>query len=226
MRPFLASLTLAATVLLGPAVASAQVHWDAGVSVGIAKRFLADKAGGDAMFGPVLDVQGHVAVIPLLRVGAYVHGELSDTESIAPPRNLFAGGLHVRVLSPWPHGAWRAWLGLGFGYAAAYAPSYVQRIAPLPDPVRPPGPYDAKVEGSGGGSFDVPLGVGLAWRPRKPWQLFAELGSRFGFAFSGTLYGEGGGRPAYEPTLGPLAIAPEGKDVFALFLTIGAAVDM
>jgi hypothetical protein len=225
MRRLLACSTLASAVALAPTEAAAQVHWDASLSAGVAKRFLSDKpaGGGDAMFGPVLDLQAHLALLPLLRVGGYAHGEISDTQSAAPPRDMFAGGVHARVLSPWPHGVWRLWLGLGFGYAAVHAPGYTQTVTLPPDPLRPSGPTTATVASSGGGFFDVPLSVGVAWRPRKPWQLFAELGSRFGFAFSGTLYGENGGRATNDPTI---VIAPEGKDVFALFLTLGAAVDM
>jgi hypothetical protein len=218
-------LPLAAGLALAPRDAGAQVHWDAALSAGVAKRFLSEKppGGGDAMFGPVLDLQGHVALLPLVRVGAYAHGEISPTESVAPARLLFSGGVHARIHSPWPHGAWRLWLGAGFGYAAAHAPGYTQTVTLPPDPLRPSGSVTVSVAPSGGGFFDVPVSIGVAWRPRKPFQLFAELGSRFGFAFSGSLYGENGGRATNDPTI---VIASEGKDVFALFLTLGVAVDM
>ena len=82
------------------------------------------------------------------------------------------------------------------------------------------------VESAGGGFLEVPLSFGVGRRLRKPFILFAELSARFGFAFSGSLYGGGDGRSAvFTDTNVPATIDSEGTDVFALTLAVGIGFD-
>lgn len=216
----------------GTREAVAQVHWDLGVHGGVAKRFLTDRTcvpGApcqDASFGPIVGVQAHVALIPFVRAGAYAQFEVSPLDG-APSisRNLYAFGLEGKVFSPWPRGDARLWLTLGVGYVAAYAPSYPIVLYPQPDPIGR-GSYPVTVDGSGGGFLEVPLGLGVSYRLRKPLVLYAVLLGRFGGGFWGTLYGENGGRNFASPLLGRGAIAPAGSDFFSLGLAAGVGLDL
>jgi hypothetical protein len=199
-----ASLTLLALpLLLTAGVAEAQVHWDASAEAGLMKRFA---TGGDARapepgFGPSLELQGHVALVPMIRIGAYLASDLSPAGAEGP-RFFWAGGLHVRVSPPllaWP---WRTWVFAGFGHA------YTRDLS----------------AGLPGGLFDVPVGLGLGRKLTRRWMVFTELGARLGFAFDGPMYDPAaatilglGGPPGSRPFVG--------RDVFALSLSMGLSLD-
>ena len=230
MRRFVATL-VALFALLGARRAEAQVHWDIGVHGGVAKRFLTDKTcvvGApcrDAFFGPVVGLQAHLALIPFVRAGVYGSFEVSPLDGgPAAARNMFAFGAQAKVMSPWPRDDWRMWLTLGVGYVATYAPSYTITLRPNPDPGGK-GSYPAIVDGGGGGFIEVPVGLGVSYRLRKPLMVYAELLGRFGGGFWGTVYGEHGGRAATSP-LGPTTIAPAGSDFFSLGLVVGVGLDI
>ena len=211
--------------------ARAQQHWDLGVHGGVAKRFLTDRpcvsgfACQDASFGPVVGVQAHLALIPFLRAGVYGSFEVSPVEGNYAARNMFAFGAQAKVMSPWPRDDWRLWLTLGVGYVTAYGPSFSITLRPQPDP-NGQGSYPTPVDGGGGGFLEVPIGVGVSYKLRKPFVLYAELLSRFGGGFWGTLYGENGGRAARNPILGTTTIAAPGSDFFSLGLVVGVGLDM
>jgi hypothetical protein len=144
--------------------AGAQVHYDVGVLGGFQQRFLVDAPKEVLAEGGSLMIDGHVAVFPLLRVGGWVTGEVSKVLDASDPRGIFSGGVRVKVVSPWPRGVWRFWLGTGFG-------------------------YDGLVTtGAGGGFFEVPAIVGASYRIRKPFVFLMELQGRFGFGFWGSYY--------------------------------------
>ena len=187
-------------------LAAAQVHWDTGAQAGVTKRFV---AGGDAGapapgFGPSIELQGHVALVPMVRVGAYLGTDLSPA---APEglRTFWDGGLHVRLsppLLPWP---WRTWLFTGFGY------SFAEDLGDhLP-----------------GGLLEVPVGLGIGRKVSRHSLLFVELGGRIGFGFYGRMYD----RSAVESS-GMAAESGEtrsgayvGKDTFALSLSVGLSLE-
>jgi hypothetical protein len=124
----------------------------------------APKAKSVVAEGGALTLDGHVAVFPLLRVGAWVTGEVSKPLDGDAAREIISGGLRVKIVPPWPRGVWRMWLGTGFG-------------------------YDGLVTGgAGGGFFEVPAIFGASYRIRKPWVFLMELGTRFGFGFWGSYY--------------------------------------
>jgi hypothetical protein len=184
-------------------VASAQVHWDAGAQAGVTKRFA---AGGDAGapspgFGPSLELQGHVALLPMVRLGVYLGTDLSPA---APDglRTFWDGGLHLRLtppLAPWP---WRTWLFTGFGYAFA-------------DDLGP---------GLPGGMLEVPVGLGLGRKVGSHALFFVELGARIGFGFYGRMYDRSAVETSGESGQSP-GSAYVGQDTFALSLSVGLSLE-
>ena len=215
MKRALASAIVATSPLLASS-AAAQVHADLGLSAGASQRVLSGASAGGATPGAVAELTTHFALAPMVRLGGYLHGELAPTNDLVAPKRMLAGGARLKFAPPWPSGDVRAYLALGAGYVGAYSPAYTQPLAGKP----------ASVDSAGGGFVEVPLSVGLAWRVRKPWTLFAELGARFGFAFSGSLYGDNGTRGALLSDGTPAGIAQTGADVFCASLSLGVAVDL
>lgn len=217
---------LVATLLFTTA-ARAQLHWDASAQAGVEKRFLGARppGGKDAGFGPALQLAGHLAFLPLVRLGAYVGHDISPLGGDSSARDLTWAGARVKVMSPWPRGSMRLWLFFGFGYDGVY-----QRSTSAPRNF--PGPTsmpvvrdDAVVHGAGGGFFEVPYGIGASYKLRKPWELSAELGARSGFGFIGSAYEAPGPRvsSAGRPDSNAL---PAGNDRFGISLTVGVLVDL
>jgi hypothetical protein len=167
------------------------------------KRFATGGASGAPTpgFGPSLELQGHVALVPMVRLGAYLSTDLSPVSTDGEgPRTFWEGGLHVRVSPPlvaWP---WRVWLFTGFGYAIT---------------------YDVGTHLSGG-MLDVPVGLGLGRKLTRHTLLFTELGARFGFGFSGPMY-TSGSAPARSEAGGGTAYV--GNDAVALSLSVGLSLE-
>ncbi|MFO0676923.1 MAG: hypothetical protein U0169_10330 [Polyangiaceae bacterium] len=105
----------------------------------------------------------HLAVLPFVRGGAYVTYDASKTAN-GDFRHFVAGGLRAKLVSPFPERPFRTWLFLGTGYTRAF------------DSV------------ASGGFVEIPVGVGISYEIRKPYQLSLELGGRFGFGFHGAAY--------------------------------------
>jgi hypothetical protein len=216
---------VACSILLGlsllPRAAEAQIHGDVALEGGVEKRFLRARpiSGQDAGFGPTFELSARVAVVPLLRAGVYVSHDISPVAG-ADAREITSAGLSLRLMSPWPRGASRIWVAAGFGYATAYAPSYVEMV--------PTGPSGANVSatasGTSGGFFEVPLGVGASLGLTRGWELLAEAGARIGFGFVGSMYNQG-------PTVVSLASMPQaqhaaGDDSLGVFLVVGLAYEL
>lgn len=212
---------LAAALVLSWREASAQLHWDASAQVGVMKRFLVERppGSGDAGFGPAAQLTGHVALIPLVHLGAYAGYDLSPSSGAASPRHIASGGARVKGAFPLLGRGWRTWAFFGFGYAGMYARSYSTTLS-----LRGGGggvePRLARVEGAGGGFFEVPFGVGVSYKVRPPWSLSAELGSRVGFGHVGSAYREPGPR-ATIPGYPDQSAAPAGLDRMAITLMVG-----
>ena len=226
-RVVVVAVAVIAALLFHAAPAAAQLHWDASAQVGAMKRELGSRPSGgrDAGFGPVAELEAHVALIPLVRLGAYVGHDISPIYGDSSARDLTWGGLHAKIMSPWPRGKLRAWLFTGFGYAGVYARSTAApRIYPGPAGV-PAVSSDAVVQGSHGGFFDVPFGIGASYKLRKPFELCAELGMHAGFGFRGRVYREPG--PLVTSPVQPESHAlPAGNDGFGIGLTVGVLVDL
>jgi hypothetical protein len=231
MRVLCARTALTAALLVFAERAAAQptpVHWDLGAEAGVMKRFTnsADASAPNPGFGPAFEIHGHVALVPTLRVGAYVAYDISPASGIAS-REFLSGGLRLRFLPPWPGGRIRSWLFAGAGYVASYAPSYASTVSNV-NPGTPP--TAVRVEGVGGGYVEVPLGIGMSYKVRKPWELFAELGTRLGFAFGGSMYDDNGAPASCATPNCPLTGRPAlfpfvGQDSLAVYLSIGVSLE-
>ena len=109
-------------MLLVATPAQAQLHWDASAQVGAMKRVLGNRPSGgdDTLWGPAGQLTGHIALLPLVRVGAYFGHDISPFDGKASARDITWGGLRAKIMSPWPRGDGRVWLFFGFGYAGVY----------------------------------------------------------------------------------------------------------
>jgi hypothetical protein len=177
--------------------ARAQLHWDASAQAGVSRRFLAQSVSGeDPSFGPVGQLAGHVALLPLVRAGAYAGVERSPLGSSG--RNIGFAGARAKGIIPGLQGPVRAWVFAGVGYARAYGESRIggtqPRLAPIP--------------GAWGGFLEVPFGLGASYTFFKPWAIVVELGARVGVAHGGALYD-----------------GPDGLDRFGLGLLVGILYD-
>ena len=197
-----------------------QLHWDAGINAGAQRRILTSGAG-DGGIGPMVGLEAHIALIPLVRVGAYVTEEIAPTDDGAAARKITAGGIHAKGISPWPRGNFRGWIFAGLGYAGVYAPSYHRTLHISPDGTSSPLPRDTLVTGAGGSFFDVPVGIGASYKVRKPWEISLQVGARFGFGFTGSVYE---GRAALPAGSAQQILAPLGSDTVAVFMTLGVSL--
>ena len=204
---------------VGPA-ASAQLKGDVGAKIGIQKRMLGERppGGADAGIGPVLQAQGHLALLPFVRVGAYFGHEVSPSSPAAARRMTF-GGLRVKVLPPWPRGRLRAWLFVGTGLVGVYAPSYRTDVT-LRTPGQPSEVREVLIGGSGGHFFEIPFGLGASYRLRRPYEIFTELSVRPGIGHQGSVY-EAPGRAFVADGFGQNRLEPAGVDRWAVGLSVG-----
>jgi len=225
-RRVLTALAVALPLALVASPAGAQVHWDASAQVGFMKRNLVDRptgsVGQDASFGPAGQLTGHVALFPLVRLGAYLGHDISPFAGDASARDITWGGLRAKIMSPWPRGDARVWLFFGFGYAGVYQRS-TSTTAAFPDAT---GAVSVQrvVHGAGGGFFEIPFGLGASYKLRKPWELCMELGGRAGFGHSGSVYEAPGPRRTGES--GESHVPPAGIDRFGIGMTFGVLLDL
>lgn len=212
-RAHLLAVVVAGASLLVATSARAQLHWDAAAEAGINKRVLTSRptGGRDAGFGPIGQLSAHVALFPLIRVGGYLGHDISPMNGDLSARDLTWGGLRAKIMSPWPRGAFRTWLFVGFGYEGVYARS--STIG------------SATVQGAGGGFFEVPFGLGASYTFWKPYALTTNLGMRVGFGHSGSVY-ESPGPELSVPGQPNGNVAPSGTDRFAIGLTVGILFDL
>ena len=211
-------------VLGGEHLAAAQTRWDASVMIGVGKRFLTD-AYAQPGFGPAATVVGHVAVIPLLRVGPYLAYDASPLGD-GPSRRFYSLGARAKIQAPWATARVHGWGFVGAGYTAVYGPSEERTlsVASLGEVATGPKvPTPVSVGGAGGGLVEIPVGVGIGYRLRRPWEVLFELSGRFGFGFGGSLYR---GRDAVSDVNGTQVLAPVGRDTVGLFLTGGIGLDL
>lgn len=105
------------------------------------------------------------------------------------------------------------------------APSYHQSF-PLPNPATAQiQNQDATIASAGGNFFEIPFGIGGAWRARSPLEFIVELSGRAGLGFSGSYY-DPNGRVGASALTNPIVVSRVGNDVFGLFLTAGLGIDL
>lgn len=184
-----------------------QVHWDAGLGVGVMQRATSggDRAAPTPLPGPVAEAHAHVALLPMLRAGPYVSHDISPVDG-RPARQMTEAGLRFKLTPPLVRLPWRVWAFAGLGYARTYMPSYVPSGALPAERIR-------EVEG---GILDSPFGIGAGVKVRGPWFFFGELGARASWVFAGSMY-----RAAPCPCDAPYL----GDDSFAATLTIGVSLE-
>jgi hypothetical protein len=174
--------------------ARAQTHWDVGAQVGVTER-VATAAGAPARSpGPAVEVHGHIAVYPMVRVGAYGTFDLSPTSGW-PDRTVYAAGGRIKVSPPWLPAAWHLWAFLGVGFADAVIPRW----------------------GLSTSTVEIPAGIGLGRKLSGPWELCAELSARLDVA--GLSWH--GGPPPGPPVSADNA---SGGDVLAVSLSVGVSL--
>jgi hypothetical protein len=209
--------------------AKAQLHYDVGVEPGVMRRILLARGNDgtntlpDASFGPMFELHGHVAILPLLRAGLYVSHDVSSELSA---RQLTSFGVRAKITPPLLCGPWRTWAFLGLGYTLAYAPSYQHDYI-----VAGPQPTTVNVDGTSGAFFEVPVGIGLGYKLSKAWELTAELGAKIGFDSTGDLYCGSAdpnctGATGTAPNSPGLTFSAPGQDRLAVYLAVGVSLDL
>jgi hypothetical protein len=196
----------------GEGGSSGVVRWDVAAEAGAWQRFVRGGEPGAPRpgVGPGAALLVHVALVPMVRVGAYVAYDLSPIEGRSP-REYLEGGLRLKVTPPIFGPPWRAWIYTGVGAAWSYQPSYTVAPAPM---APTPTPASDVLPGAAGGLLELPFGVGLGYRLRKEWTVFAELGGR------ASLLAWGGMEQA------PVCLCRDafvGKDSFAVGLSVGVS---
>jgi hypothetical protein len=204
--------------------AAAQVRWDASGSVGPSGRFLVSRGPGsdDAGVGGRLELKGHVAVMPFLRLGAGTYAELSP-QGDAGARRMFGVGLRAKILLPLSVQRFRFFMGTGANYVGVMAPSFETELFAASGTGVLGGPaikQKVEIAEAGGSFFEIPLLFATTYKVTPELQLLGELGGSVGFLSSGSYYDENG--RAFRTELGAInTVAPAGYDRFALFLSVG-----
>ncbi len=206
----------------------ANIHWDASLQAGGAARVFSNSVSGGipGTIGPVVGLEADVALVPLLRLGVYGDFEYADTTEPSFSSVVSFGG-RVKLMLPGNRRNVHLWLFSGFGGVVWKAPAYN-----LLDETSQSGSGLATIQtatAATGYFLEVPLGIGLGWRVRRPWEVVAELQGRFGFDMSGSYFtpDDGTGTGTTRPTTagaGTGAIAT-GNDVVGFLLTVGIGFD-
>jgi hypothetical protein len=206
---------------LSPRAAAAQVNSDVGLSAGVMKRITTGSEANDPGFGPAAQLQAHVAVLPMLRVGLYAAWDMSPMPSYGT-RNFYEGGIHARLTPPLLSAPWKTYLYAGFGAGYARQDGYSQT--------------GTQYSSTDGAILEIPAGLGLAYQLGAPsggrgrhWELFIEAGGRFGVGFIGRIYdpNDTATSPVCQAAPNAGCLAPvgnfTGQDSFALSLSAGVS---
>ena len=201
-----AALNAAALCLVTPPL-RAQLRSDVGAQASAGLRVRSDTP--EPLAATVgADVHGHVALVPLVRVG----GSAGLEESLpngAEEREYYTMGLEARVASPWTRAPWHAWAFMGVG--AAYVVATRHAAATAVSPTGPGGPQSSQLDGA---LFEVPIGVGAGLRLHSTWEIDAVLSFRPVIANLGPV-----SRPSAVPDTQPFA----GHEVLAVSLAVGVS---
>jgi hypothetical protein len=204
--------------------AHAQTHWDLNVHAGIARRFFNTTLPEGGTLGPIVGLSGDFALLPLVRLGAYADYEYAYTGEAATP-SIISGGLRVKLEPPVNFRGVHPYAFAGFGVAYVSAPAYDLSVGSGQlQPGSQPG--TATATATSGTVLELPIGAGLAWRFRRPWELFVEVQGRVGLDSEGD-YFSANGRPissATYPNHVP-GIEVIGTESFALMATVGIGFD-
>ena len=149
----------------------AQLRWDIGARVGGGKRYLGSqpRGVGNAEGGPAAELTVHTALLPLLKVGPTVSGEVSPVNG-RPTRRHVGVGLEARLFAPLPWPQLRPFAFVGIRGVLARQSENERHAA-------------------GGGTYlSVPFGIGTTMALRKGLKFVATFGGEGAFAHGGILY--------------------------------------
>lgn len=173
---FVAVVAFACAIFFAPETSADEgvgFHWDASLQAGVMNRwFDRNTPKSHPGLGPSAQLAGHVALLPLIHVGAYVGADLSPYEG-GGLRNFEYGGVHVKVMLPLLPKSMRLWVTTGVGLGRAYEKSFHAAK------------FNGKFFGPDALAYgEVPLGIGASYKFWPGWSVFAELGGRVHFAGS------------------------------------------
>jgi hypothetical protein len=180
------------------------VHWDVGVQLGVRQRVPDGREGAAPGPSPMGELQAHVALLPMIRIGPYLTHDVS-LSSIAPNRQTTEAGFNLKLTPPLLSAPWHGWAFVGLGYARAYAPSH------------PVTAGSGVIPGTEGTALDTSIGIGIGARIRGPWVVFAELAGRIGLLFGGAMYNREPCQCLRDPY--------PGRDLFAASLALGLSLE-
>ncbi|MBK6692663.1 MAG: hypothetical protein IPG50_10710 [Myxococcales bacterium] len=149
--------------------------------MGASKRFLTS-AFVQPRVGPAAQLVGHIALLPLLRLGAYGGYEVSPVGD-GPARRIVSLGVRGKVDAPWGSRVLHGYAFVGGGFASVYGPSATVTLRSAGIGGGAPVTESATLPGASGALLEIPLGVGLAVRLRRPWELLFELSGQGLFRF-------------------------------------------
>jgi hypothetical protein len=155
-----------------------------------------------------VDIDGHVALVPLVRVGA--HAGIEETlPNGSEGRRYYAVGMDAKVASPWTHAPWHVWAFGGLN--AAYVVATRHTVTSGASETETGGAQSSWVDGA---LLELPVGVGAGLRPLAPWEFDAVLSVRTAIASFGPV-----SRTSPGPDTQPFA----GHEVLAVWLTVGVS---
>ncbi len=201
---FFALVAFACAIFFAPkssADGGLDFHWDVEVQAGVMNRwFTHNTPSYHPSLGPSAQVSGHVALLPLVHVGAYFGGDLSPYPG-GGLRNFEYGGPHVRIMIPLLPKTMRLWLATGVGIGRSYEKSF--HAAKFNGKFYPSDRY---------AYGEVPLGIGASYKFWPGWSVFSEVSGRVLFGNSAP---DASSSPALPPT----------TDRYALGLSVGIMLD-
>lgn len=199
--------------------AEAQLHRELSASAGLTRRWLSNRGGAsDGGVGPRGEIAAHLAVLPIVRVGAYAAAELAPQGDA--DRSFFSVGGRLKLTPPAPlEIGSRTWLFVGAGGVFAHAPSSSMASMALGG-----GAPALALAPASGRYLEIPFGVGGSHRVARHGSIQAEIGARWGLAFTGPLYASSG-RAATDATGAPSLAPSTGVDRWAVGFSIGFVAD-
>jgi hypothetical protein len=186
--------------------ASAQVNTDVGANTGLGIRLRTGTPKPVAAIAGI-DVRGHVALVPLVRVGVYA-GLEGTLPNGSEDRLYYAFGLDAKVASPWTPAPWHTWAFVGVG--AAYVVATRHAVAGSSDT----GGSGMQSSQADGALVELPVGVGAGIRVHSTWAIDAVLSARPAIASFG---------PESRPSPGPDTQPFAGHELLAVWLTVGVS---
>jgi hypothetical protein len=169
--------TLAALLAVS---SGAQAQVNLGPELGVAYR------SSDPKLNPgfAVGARAEYKLVPMLAVGAYVLwyelGE--DIPDIHSNTSFTAVGGRMRFMLPLPGSSFSPYAFAGLGYVRA---SYPEEFSVKPTMSTTP---TAELTKHDGWFLEVPIGLGLAWKPFKVVQLSVDYALRPGFNYKGSAY--------------------------------------